>query len=513
MLVLGMGFLSLVALGVTLFFLFRVPWFQTRLMGGILNAQATFPLTEPPAVPPGPPYQGYVPKTSSVLSAADIYQPTNIWTVHLRFLPKHWAALGPSRVPAVANWQRPDGSVVLSNPNASRPGIAGVLGFDMPWSEADVEFGGVRLWDVGARFKGNGTFLGALRTYKRPFKLDLNKYDRAQQLAGRTLFNLHNLSADVSCLSDTLAYEFFREAGVPAPRTAFARVFLTIDGQFDQRLLGLYLLVENLDGKWAREVLRAEPIALFKPVTNELFHDLGDDWAAYEAEYYPKTRIGALQQRRLIELARLVTQAQDPEFAARIGEFIDLDEFACFLACEATLAHYDGILAQGQNFLIYLDPRSNRFGFIPWDQDHSWGEFGLMDTAERRERASLWHPWVGQNRFLERMLVVDDFKRRYRGQIERLLATFFVPDRLARRIDELAGVVRPAIAEESSDKLARFEAAVASQRPDGPRQPQRVGANRPVHKLKRFVEIRARNVRQQLDGQTEGVVIGRRPLR
>ena len=31
-----------------------------------------------------------------------------------------------------------------------------------------------------------------------------------------------------------------------------------------------------------------------------------------------------------------------------------------------------------------------------------WGGFFLIGTARERERASIWHPWVGEHRFLER---------------------------------------------------------------------------------------------------------------
>lgn len=511
-LLLGAGFLCLVVLGVVGFFLFRSPKFQMWLWPRAMHLQASTALPEPPASPPGPPYRGYDPRAANARSAADFYQTTNIWTVHLKFARGQWAALGPKRVEAVANWLQPDGSVILRNPKAARSGIAGVLGFDYPWSRADVEVGGLWLTNAGARYKGDGTFLGALRTYKRPFKLDLNRHETNQHFVGRASINLNNLSADQSCLSDALAYEFFREAGVPAPRTAFARLFLTVAERFERRLLGLYVLPENLDAAWAAEQFQTKGVALFKPVTYQLFHDLGDDWKQYTPIYDPKTAISASQQRRLIELARFVTKANDDQFDARIGEFIDLDEFARFLACEVTLAHYDGILAQGQNFFLYLDPRSNKFGFVPWDMDHTWGEFSMMSTAEQRERASLWRPWVGENRFLERMLAAQDFKRRYRAALERLLATLFMPERLNARIDALAAVIRPALAEESPTKLGKFETAVSSESQVGPRDGNLFDPNRPVHQLKRFVANRARNVRDQLDGKVEGVIITRMRL-
>src|SRR5207249_3708995 len=171
----------------------------------------------------------------------------------------------------------------------------------------------------------------------------------------------------------------------------------------------------------------SKKIPIFKPVTYDLFQDLGDDWAAYADIYDLKTKATVEQQRRVIELARLVTRADDPEFGRRIGEYLDLDEFAGFLAGLVLLASYDGFLTNGQNFYLYLDPRSNKFGFIPWDLDHAWGGFPFVGTAPTRERASIWKPWAHQNRFLERVMAVEEFRRIYRRRLEELLETKFVP--------------------------------------------------------------------------------------
>ena len=505
-LIVGGGFLCLLALGITAFFLFRSPKFQSWLWPALMRRQATAALPDPPAAPAGPVYTGHHPSAANIHASADLFQTTNIWKLHLKLSPKGWKDLGPNHVQPVSEWMRPDGRPQLRNPKAARAGIAGVFGLDFPWSRADLELGGVWFTNAGLRFKGNGTFLSALQTYKRPFKVDLNKHETNQTVAGRTLLNFGNLSADQSCLSDALAYEFFRDAGVPAPRTAFARTFLSIDNKFAERLLGLYVWVENPDAAWADDTFGVKGVALFKPVTHELFADLGGDWKSYDAIYDPKTKTTERQQQRVIEVAKLVTHASEADFAKRIGELFDLAECARFLASEVMLAHYDGILAQGQNFLIYLDPRADKFGLIPWDLDHSWGEFPFISTADQRERASIWHPWVGENRFLQRLFAVEEFKKRYQAELERILNTLFVPDRLNRRIDELAAIVRPAIAEESPPRLAKFETAVSDKTLNGPRDGNPFDPNRPVHQLKRFITTRAQNVREQLAGKTQGVV-------
>ena len=248
---------------------------------------------------------------------------------------------------------------------------------------------------------------------------------------------------------------------------------------------------------------------IFKPVTYELFDDLGQDWAAYANIYDLKTRATDAQRRRVIDFSRLLTHADEEEFARRVGEFLDLDEFARFLACLVLLSSYDSFLSDGQNFYLYLHPDSNKFGFIPWDLDHAWGGFYLIATPEERERASIWHPWVGQNRLLERVMAVEEFRRIYRARLEESLSSLFVPERLFKRIDQIAGVIRGPIGAESSFRLERFDKAVSGKwLPRSPDQEQ-MGPNRPVHQLKRFIQTRATSVRQQLDGQSKGMILER----
>ncbi|MEW6156990.1 MAG: CotH kinase family protein [Verrucomicrobiota bacterium] len=508
------GFMCVICLIGLVVLLWQAPPVQAWFISTMLHGEAHKPLPEPASPSLGPEGLALVSTNVSALkSPADFFRPTNVWSIHLRLTTNDWTRLGPKRVPAIPGFIQADGTPILRNTNASRAGIAGVLGIDLPWSQGEIMLGDLRFTNVGVRFKGNGTFLSSMRTYKRPFKIELNKHATNQHFLGRTIINLNNLSADFSYLADTLGYEFYRNAGVPAPRTALARCFLTLEGRFENRVLGLYVLVENPDAQWARDCFGADDVALFKPVTYELFKDLGDQWAVYDGIYDPKTRLTERQQRRVIELARLNTSAPDDEFAKQLPDFLELEETARFFACEVLLANYDSILSNGQNFLLYLDPRSHRFGFIPWDLDHSWGEFPFIGSAADREQASIWQPWVGQNRFLERLFAVEKFRALYRAELERLLTEIFVPERLNQRMDELSAIVQPMVREESRSRLEKHQIAVSDRWTEGPRDGNPMDENRPVFQLKRFIQNRAAAVREQLDGRSSGVILRRIPFK
>jgi DNA-directed RNA polymerase specialized sigma24 family protein len=440
---------------------------------------------------------------SVVGHARDLYHTTNIWLAHLSFTRQQWKALEPRQIGPMPSFVRPDGLWVLRNPKARRSGLLGVLGYEFDWTQAGFEFGGVAFTNVAVRVKGN---VGALCGPKRAFKVDLNRFARGQKLGGLDELTFNNLFWDYSCLGEALGYELFRDAGVPAPRTAYAWLSTSVARQWDRKPLGLYLLLEPVDKAFVAERFGTKKTPVFKPVTYDLFKHLGEDWSAYAGIYDLKTEATPEQQRRLIEFARLASSANDPEFAARVGAFLDLDEFARFLAGEVLLSNYDSILADGQNFYMYLDPRSNKFGFIPWDLDAAWGEFWLGSKAEL-ERASIWHPWAGQNRFLERVMAVEEFRRIYRARLEEAHTRLFVPDRLHRRIDEIAAVLHEPIAANSAFRLNKFEQVVGLKPVKPSAGETSYGLNRPAYQLKRFVEVRARSVRQQLDGKSAGLIV------
>ncbi|HTI69810.1 MAG TPA: CotH kinase family protein [Candidatus Limnocylindria bacterium] len=441
---------------------------------------------------------------SSLKSGADFFSPTNVWLASFHFTDGQWNGLGPDHVaPAKGLFGGDHREFPLSNTNASRNGLAGAVGLDFKWSAAEVELGGVAIPDAKIRFKGNGTYLHSRTSYKRPLKLELPK-GKKNRLAGERVFNFGNLASDNSGLADTLAYEFFRDAGVPAPRTAFARTLLTIDGQFTNRPLGLYVMVEDIDERFLEDRFGDKPPTLFKPVTYHLFKDLGPDWSAYAKIYDPKKKIEEAAQKRVIECSQFVTTATDEEFARRCGEFFDLDETARFIAVLSLISSYDGFLNNGQNFYMYLNNETGQFGFIPWDLDHSWGGFIYTGTAQQREIASVMHPLARRVRLVDRLLAAPAFQTVYRKRVEEIFRKQFDPQRLSKRVDDLGAVIRPVVAEESDYRIQRFEQAMSATPNEGFREGNPEDPQRPVHKLKVFFEHRAKSVADQLAGKSEG---------
>ena len=375
--------------------------------------------------------------------------------------------------------------------------MTGAMGIEFEYVHADVAIDEQTFPNVGVRYKGNGTYMQGQIAGKLSFKLQLNHFDKGQKLGRITTLNLHSNISDATFMNETLAYLLYRDAGVPAPQTSYARVYLTVTGQQENQYLGLYSVVENPDEAFFEAHRLPAKGAIFKPVTRNIFSDAGPDWAAYNQAYDPKTKLTDAQKQRVIDLARLVSSADDSTFVRDIGSYVDLEAASRYFAVCVFLVDLDGLLNTGQNYYMYLNPTTGRFSFTPWDQDHSWGQFFVGGTQQQREELDILHPWLGENRFLARLFGVEAFRDPYLARMRSTGASMIsIPARIARQVDALARAIRPAVGDESAAGVARFDRAVSGESlPALLFNGRPFGAPNPVAPIKGFVPARARAVR------------------
>lgn len=402
------------------------------------------------------------------------------------------------------------GGMNLTARDGARNGLASMMGLEFTPVHADLHFEGRRMTNVAVRYKGNGTYMNAQQTDKKSFKVDLNEYVKGQKIGSVSKLNFHNNVTDASWMNEPLAHALYRDAGVPAPRSSYLRLNITAGGTFTNRFLGLYSIVENPDANWAHHNFKTKEGLILKPVTRTLFEYQGDDWSVYKQAYDAKTEITEKQKKRVIDFAKLVSKADDAEFARRLPEFLDVDEFSRFMAVTVWISTMDSILTMGQNFLVYLHPVTQRFTFVPWDLDHAFGNFPMQGTQEQREQLSIDRPWTGENRLLERVMKVEAVNSAYRARLAEFQKTIFSPERLAAQVDRVAATIRSAVRDEDAAKLERFEKVVAGEAV----QPVGGGGGRgfggfgaPVKPIKGFAKVRHDSVARQLAGASKGLVV------
>jgi len=232
---------------------------------------------------------------------------------------------------------------------------------ERPYYRAQLIFDGEMLNDdIGIRLKGHIS-IGLSEGHSFPLKLDFNRFNDRQTLDGLKKLNLNNNfnGPTLPIVRDFVSYHAWKEFGVAASRTSFARVTI------NQEDLGFYVLVEQVDGGFIQRHF-GEPYGdLYKPeqISGNLefrgskisdYPDIGHKWPD-ESDH--SSLLHALEVLHAGVLSE-------------IGKVFDLEGILTYLAGNVALGSFDYYPLTGHNYYLY-EASPGRFTMLPWDMNGS----------------------------------------------------------------------------------------------------------------------------------------------
>ncbi len=289
------------------------------------------------------------------------------------------------------------------------------------WFKGDVTIGGVTLKNVGVRKRG---LLGSDNTTRPSFNIDFDQYVKGQTFAGEVRLTLHNNNQDPSQVQQALGYRVFAAAGVPAPRCNLAQV--TVNG----KSLGIYSHLEAVDERFLRRHFSSTKGNLYEATRGD-FHP---GWVNGFESKNNKTK----NDRG--DLERVVRALESKErLFERVSEVVDVDAFLNFWATEVLIGHWDGLAGNQNNTFVYHDPKSDKFRFIAWGADSTFGEPNVHVPFAPPVS-------VMANGYLSRQLYNHpETRKKYRQRMRELLATVWKEKELLAEVDRMEILVKDRI--------------------------------------------------------------------
>lgn len=395
---------------------------------------------------------------------------------------------GPGQSNSAPPQNAPDGS-----------GHRNTFGVEFSWAQADLEFNGQSLSKIGIRYKGNFTYMATATALKKSFKLDFDRFVDDQTLDGLSMVNLHCGVSDPTMTRESMSFQFFRDAGIPAPRTCFAEVTLTVPGRYERELVGVYTVTEQVNRTFLERHFGSGEGMLLKPENLMKGPEyLGTKWKDYASIYDPEGKPSDEQKQRLIKLAHTITHASDEQFASEIETCLDVDAFLKFIAANAILSNLDSYLGFGHNYYLYLVPSTNRFVFIPWDLDLSLATWPAVGTPEQLVELSLRHPHAGENKLLDRILANEGYRNRYNALVRELFEQQFRKDKLLAILEPIEAALNLPAEQEKAAVAKRNEKQAGfgfGGMQFGQSMPPRL-----------FIDKRTESIKAQLDGTSDGYI-------
>ncbi len=383
---------------------------------------------------------------------------------------------------------------------------------DPSYLEATFAWNGITMERVGVRFKGNSSY----RTYpgqKKSFKIKTNEFVKGRRISGIDTLNLHNAFKDPSLVREKIYYEVARQAGLTAPRTNYAALY--VNGEY----WGLYFLTEDVDGEFLENHIGAkEDGNLYKGDPRGTLEWRGSDAAPYRLEYEKDNHEEEDDWSDLIRFVDMLNRTPATELKESLDAALDVDGAVTLLALDNLLANLDSYIGSGHNYYLYHRKSDGRFQVIPWDPNEAFGNFNMGLSIDGLQRLPLlWLPVpqpppgvpppppnaTVRRPLAQRIWEVTEFRRAYFEKVKSLLEGPADTEVLLSRMTALRELIRPYVETETRGMftLAQFDRALAeNQRTGQPGQPGMPPTPAfDIPGLEPFLRMRAASVRQQLE--------------
>jgi spore coat protein CotH len=296
------------------------------------------------------------------------------------------------------------------------------------WAPCTVIYRGKQWYHAGVRFKGNSSLSSTWRSgsYKLPFRFDFDEFEdtypaiRNQRFFGFQQLSLSSGFSDNSLIREKVVGDIFRMAGVPAPRTAFYRLY--IDHGNGPTYFGLYTMVEIPAKPMLETQFSGAGGNLYKP------EGTGATFASFvEASFDKETNQDEADYADVKALFdALQADREDPEsWRAGLEATLNVPAFLRWLAVNTVIQNWDTYGKMSHNYFLYNDPATGLLNWIPWDNN-----MALSDT-QMGGALSLSLTEVGSSWPLIRYLMDDAvYHEMYVADVFATISIAFYPERM-----------------------------------------------------------------------------------
>jgi spore coat protein CotH len=270
-------------------------------------------------------------------------------------------------------------------------------------------------------------------------------FKKEHSFKGMTGINVIFESSPRWLLSEPMAYELYRLAGVPACLTEHVRLWV------DGRLAGYYLVIEQPNKSFLARNKRNDAGSMYKVYW--MYQGLVD-------QHRKKTR-RATEPDDLVSLEAGLTKTSGEQQWQFIQKNFNVDEFAGYYAVNMCIENWDGFF---NNYFLYHDEKdTGKWEMYPWDEDKTWGDYdgasrsydwydmpltyGMDDGRSRSNRGFFggngW--WRPPGWFSGPLLANRGFRKVFLAKLNDICTTAFTEEKMLPLINALEKRLEPEI--------------------------------------------------------------------
>lgn len=298
--------------------------------------------------------------------------------------------------------------------------------------------------NIGFRLRGNTS----RSSQKKSFKVSFNTYEKGRKYHGLEKMNLNGEHNDPTIARSKICWDLYREAGIPASRANHIELY--INGDF----FGLYIHVEHIDEVFVKKRFGNNNGNLYKCLWPADLTYKGSDPNLYKETpagrrtYDLKTNEAADDYSDLARFIDVLNRTSISNLACELEKVFDVNSYLKAMAMDILTANWDGPIFNKNNFYLYYNTLTDRFVYIPYDLDNTFGiDWFQIDWGDRN--IYQWGHDTEDRPIYERILQVPMYRERFSYFINQYAQDFFRANTFVPYVDSIKTQITPSAANDT----------------------------------------------------------------
>ncbi|MEZ5152490.1 CotH kinase family protein [Rhodococcus zopfii] len=161
-------------------------------------------------------------------------------------------------------------------------------------------------------------------------------------------------------LNEAMALSLTAETGQPTQRYAYT--VYSINGSATTTRL----LLEHPDDGYANSLFDGDGY-LYKADASSRFEYVDDDQSSYADQFKQINAVGTGNLQPIVNFLKWLDTASSEEFDAHLGDWVDVESFARYVATQNLLVNGDDMAGPGQNYYLWFDLDTKKITVVSWD--------------------------------------------------------------------------------------------------------------------------------------------------
>ncbi len=293
--------------------------------------------------------------------------------------------------------------------------------------------------DVGFRLRGNTS----RDSEKKSFKVSFNTFVPGRQFYDVEKLNLNGEHNDPSIMRSKIAWDHYRNTGMETTRAAHCALYI------NDIYYGLYISVEHIDDEFLKNHFEDDSGNLWKCLwpadlnyrgpDPEDYHPYHNDTNPYEL----KTNKEAYDYSKLAKLIDVINNTPAATFADSLERVLVVPGVLKYAAMDVLTGNWDDYWFLRNNYYLYHEPAIDRFHWIPYDYDNSFG-IDWFDIDWTQVDPYAFRTIDGDGRpLMENIIANAQYRNLYTHILEYYIENITELDLWEARLDSLKALISP----------------------------------------------------------------------